>query len=480
MGGYPAINLDFLKRESGQSPHMSQAGFPVRNCFDGIGVCIYMYIRAHGNVVWYVDGVRGRLMRFDMDQLHGTQVLERERGREGWREKMRTHIIHAHAHPNTRAHAHTGRRPFFQTMILFFSSNLALRTQVIDHRKANVRRYLDVHLTRRPGVPGHMVVDPEHEHLYISDPGAGRILRVKTSSGRFYRGAMCLERQCYRHENHYWTCGQQRHVQRERFPSKASCQASAACVNAVENCVRDIDNLCDPADGGWCRYGECAMSDGFGCYTAFTEMGSLFEYELWGCTEYEVFAEQLGLPSGIALSPAGRVLVADYDSGDIWAFDKQGGVLGRVSSGSSGVTGLELQCAADKDGSDTGDADSQCRLWLTNSEDKTVSYLSLQAACPESAVSASALPLAPVALNQTCVADCEVCTKDREKTCSSSLTLTDRMRPDLGWMMSESSDWQERMVIHYSYGKDCTELPEAQSVFAACSTEGMNSRTVVS
>ena len=154
--------------------------------------------------------------------------------------------------------------------------------------------------------------------------------------------------------------------------------------------------------------------------------------------------------------------------------------MGRVSSGSSGVTGLELQCAADKDGSDTGDADSQCRLWLTNSEDKTVSYLSLQAACPESAVSASALPLAPVALNQACVADCEVCTKDREKTCSSSLTLTDRMRPDLGWMMSESSDWQERMVIHYSYGKDCTELPEAQSVFAACSTEGMNSRTVVS
>jgi hypothetical protein len=83
VGGYPAINLDFLKRESGQSPHMSQAGFPVRNCFDGIGVCIYMYIRAHGNVVWYVDGVRGRLMRFDMDQLHGTQVLrERERERE--------------------------------------------------------------------------------------------------------------------------------------------------------------------------------------------------------------------------------------------------------------------------------------------------------------------------------------------------------------------------------------------------------------
>jgi len=43
-----------------------------------------------------MDGVRGKLMRFDMDELHGIVV--------------------------------------------------------IDHRKANIRRYEDVHLTRRPGI----------------------------------------------------------------------------------------------------------------------------------------------------------------------------------------------------------------------------------------------------------------------------------------------------------------------------------------
>jgi hypothetical protein len=31
-----------------------------------------------------------------------------------------------------------------------------------------------VHLTRRPGVPGHMVVDSASEHLYISDTGERR------------------------------------------------------------------------------------------------------------------------------------------------------------------------------------------------------------------------------------------------------------------------------------------------------------------
>ena len=33
---------------------------------------------------------------------------------------------------------------------------------------------MDVHLTRRPGVPGHMVVDSASEHLYISDTGKRR------------------------------------------------------------------------------------------------------------------------------------------------------------------------------------------------------------------------------------------------------------------------------------------------------------------
>ena len=37
--------------------------------------------------------------------------------------------------------------------------------------------------------------------------------------------------------------------------------------------------------------------------------------QLWGCTEYEVFSEEVKSPSGMALSPSGLLLVADYDSG---------------------------------------------------------------------------------------------------------------------------------------------------------------------
>lgn len=100
---------------------------------------------------------------------------------------------------------------------------------------------------------------------------------------------MCLHDQCYSHDNHYWTCGQTTELTRQKYADQTSCETSATCSNPSA-CRRDIHNVCDPADGGWCRYGECAMSDELGCYTLFTEMGHLFEYELWGCTEYEVLS----------------------------------------------------------------------------------------------------------------------------------------------------------------------------------------------
>jgi hypothetical protein len=127
----------------------------------------------------------------------------------------------------------------------------------------------------------------------------------------------------------------------------------------VTGCVPDINNLCNPWDGGWCRFGECASSDSLGCYNAFTEMGHLFEYELWGCTEYATFTSKLKSPSGIALSPDGLVVIADYDSGDIVAFSKLGTEVSRVSTGSPGVTGLHLRCA--------GSQPNACTLWYTNS-----------------------------------------------------------------------------------------------------------------
>ncbi len=48
-------------------------------------VCMYVYTHTHTHththtrthtVVWYMDGLRGRLMRFDMDDLHGVKVID--------------------------------------------------------------------------------------------------------------------------------------------------------------------------------------------------------------------------------------------------------------------------------------------------------------------------------------------------------------------------------------------------------------------
>lgn len=73
------------------------------------------------------------------------------------------------------------------------------------------------------------------------------------------------------------------------------------------------------------------MCEGF--FFLLSEMGYLFEYELWGCTEYEVFSTKLKSPSGIALTPEGYILVADYDSGEIVAFDKSGAEVRRIATG---------------------------------------------------------------------------------------------------------------------------------------------------
>jgi sugar lactone lactonase YvrE len=48
-----------------------------------------------------------------------------------------------------------------------------------------VRRYPEVKLTRVPGVPGHMVVDPETRTVFIADTGGGRVVAVDADSGRY-------------------------------------------------------------------------------------------------------------------------------------------------------------------------------------------------------------------------------------------------------------------------------------------------------
>ena len=388
---------------------------------EGVPIDTWNRSRAEGNVVWYIDGLRQRLMRFDFDELHGTEV--------------------------------------------------------IDHRRANVRRYVDIHVKPREGVPGHMVVDPDRSHLYIADTGNKRILRVNTTSGQFHRGAMCTNEACYRHENTRWTCGLKRSSGRTKYDSEAQCQSSDECKATPKQCRRDVDNLCDSADGGWCRHGECAGADGFGCYTAFTEMGYLFEYELWGCSEYEVFAsgDMVGSPSGLALTPEGRLLVSDYDSGKIRAFDKSGALVGEAVTGSAGVAALHLNCKT------LASTDKDCDLWFTNILDQTVAYLSVESAC---GISAAALPQPPAKLGApACPAGSE-CRTDRDKVCTST-DATNRLRPDFTAHMG-NTNWLDRMVIYHSYGKDCTGLPNALQLFNntlcrehECRADGLNTSTCV-
>lgn len=52
-----------------------------------------------------------------------------------------------------------------------------------DHKDGIITRYTDATLTRVANIPGHMELDHATGMLYIADTGAGRIMRLDTSSG---------------------------------------------------------------------------------------------------------------------------------------------------------------------------------------------------------------------------------------------------------------------------------------------------------
>lgn len=56
-----------------------------------------------------------------------------------------------------------------------------------DHSDAIVRRYTEVKLTRKEGIPGHMAFDAEKKWLYIADTGAKRVVRVDVTTGTLFK-----------------------------------------------------------------------------------------------------------------------------------------------------------------------------------------------------------------------------------------------------------------------------------------------------
>ena len=83
----------------------------------------------YNNVFWVFDGLNSTLVRYDFEQPHGPGSL--------------------------------------------------------DHSLANARRFPGDFADARPGVPGHVVVDPETRTVFVADTGGGRIVAVGADSGRF-------------------------------------------------------------------------------------------------------------------------------------------------------------------------------------------------------------------------------------------------------------------------------------------------------
>jgi hypothetical protein len=55
-----------------------------------------------------------------------------------------------------------------------------------DHTDASIRRYVNAVVQRRADVPGHMVIDPASDTLYVADTGTGQVMALDTTSGSSY------------------------------------------------------------------------------------------------------------------------------------------------------------------------------------------------------------------------------------------------------------------------------------------------------
>jgi hypothetical protein len=237
-----------------------------------------------GHVYFYSDGLQGELMRFDAESLHGPGSL--------------------------------------------------------DHRTANIRRFVDIELKAVADVPGHMVLDDDTRILYVADPGNGRVIRVDADGGEFKRVAQCVPDECYRgHEGHQ----------------------TSFCT------------------GPYCAGGPCLHADGYGCYNTFTEMADIFKYELWDCSTQDDFITDVAQPSGLALGN-GLLYVGDYASGNIHVFDLSGERLDIMQVSKEGLTGLEFKCSSS----------TACNLYFANALRHEIGMVAVDSASSD--VSSKPLP----------------------------------------------------------------------------------------
>ena len=79
-------------------------------------------------------------------------------------------------------------------------------------------------------------------------------------------------------------------------------------------------------------------------YPIFSNRLPSFEYSIWECVDQRVFAKNLDVPTGLALSPDGtRLFVAERGTGKIHAFDiESGAMVGGIDTGYKTINGMSF------------------------------------------------------------------------------------------------------------------------------------------
>lgn len=110
-------------------------------------------------------------------------------------------------------------------------------------------------------------------------------------------------------------------------------------------------------------------------YPIYSSLAASFTYEVWGCTEWEVFADGLAVPAGLHID-GDIVYVGERNTSRIIAFHKHTKKrLSHVNTGALGLNGF--------------DTDAQGQLWYSDGASNTVSRVLVEQACPAATSSGS-------------------------------------------------------------------------------------------
>jgi hypothetical protein len=115
-------------------------------------------------------------------------------------------------------------------------------------------------------------------------------------------------------------------------------------------------------------------------FPIYSSTAETFEYSIYGCSDWEVFAEGLDKPSGMHVDGS-HVYVGEWGSSTIIAFDKSTREeVSRINTGASGLNGFAM--------------DESGQFWFSDGPSNTVAKVAVDVPCPDSlAAAAAAAPI---------------------------------------------------------------------------------------